>query len=198
MGWASQRCSYCWATCCPCERPHALNARLRAPADSVAAFLQENLLNFVDEAAVEDVADCLEQLSAADVMAAGRRWGSEWRRRAAAVGAAALWLGPAGLAFWRTHPRSCLPLPTLVYPAGDEGGVMVDDDSPSATLLDAAAASTAARGVCFWNSHPAPRRWLPLKAPSLFTVARGAAANRGELARSTSAAWATHGGMGCA
>lgn len=47
---------------------------------------------------------------------------------------------------------------------------MGDDDSPSATLLDAAAASTAARGVCFANAHPAPRRWLPLKAPSAFAV----------------------------
>lgn len=47
---------------------------------------------------------------------------------------------------------------------------MGDEDTASATLLDAAAASTAARGVCFCNAHPAPRRWLPLKAPAAFAV----------------------------
>lgn len=47
---------------------------------------------------------------------------------------------------------------------------MGDDATPSATLLDAVAASTAARGVCFANVHPAPRRFLPLKAPAWFTV----------------------------
>lgn len=73
---------------------------------------------------------------------------------------------------------------------------MGDEDSPSATLLDALAASTAARGVCFANAHPAPRRWLPLKAPSVFAAARGAAANRAELCQHTSAAWALAGGMG--
>lgn len=73
---------------------------------------------------------------------------------------------------------------------------MGDDPSSSATLLDALAASTAARGVCFCNAHPAPRRWLPLKAPASFTVGRGVAANRMELSRHTAAAWAVAGGLG--
>ena len=68
-------------------------------------------------------------------------------------------------------------LACLVTPAADDA-MMGDEDSPSATLLDALAASTAARGVCFANAHPAPRRWLPLKAPSVFAAARGAAANQ--------------------
>jgi hypothetical protein len=46
----------------------------------VAAFLHENLLSFIDGDAIADVAGCLEQLSAADALASGRRWGSEWRR----------------------------------------------------------------------------------------------------------------------
>ena len=46
-------------------------------AGSVAAFLHENVLHFIEDVAIEDVAGCLEQLSAADCMASGRRWGSE-------------------------------------------------------------------------------------------------------------------------
>lgn len=45
----------------------------------MAAFLHENLLSFIDGDAIADVAGCLEQLSAADALASGRRWGSEWR-----------------------------------------------------------------------------------------------------------------------
>ncbi len=82
----------------------------------------------------------------------------------------------------------------LPHAAGD--AMMGDEDSPSATLLDALAASTTARGVCFANAHPAPRRWLPLKAPTVFAAAKGAAANRAELCQHTSAAWAKLGSMG--
>jgi hypothetical protein len=74
---------------------------------------------------------------------------------------------------------------------------MGDEDMASSTLLDAAAASTAARGVCFANAHPAPRRWLPLKAPAVFAVHKGLAANRAELSMHTAAAWAVQGGMCC-
>lgn len=73
--------------------------------------------------------------------------------------------------------------------------MMGDDDSPSNTLLDALAASTAARGVCFSNAHPAPRRWLPLKAPTVFAAGKGLATNRAELSRHTAATWALTGGM---
>ncbi|KAL4422561.1 hypothetical protein ABPG75_008758 [Micractinium tetrahymenae] len=143
-GWAQRR---------PMEfDPEAVLAGAGLEAGSVAAFLHENVLHFIDDSAVEDAAACLEQLSAADCLASGRRWGT-----------------------------------------GD--AMMGDEDSPSATLLDALAASTAARGVCFANAHPAPRRWLPLKAPSVFAAARGAAANRAELCQHTSAAWALAGGM---
>ncbi|KAL4530792.1 hypothetical protein Ndes2526B_g09227 [Nannochloris sp. 'desiccata'] len=56
------------------------------------------------------------------------------------------------------------------------------DDAPGGTTIsDACAAMVAARGVCFWNSHPAPRQWQPLRAPALFTVQRGIAANSEQL-----------------
>lgn len=74
---------------------------------------------------------------------------------------------------------------------------MGDDSNASSTLLDAAAASTAARGVCFHNAHPAARRWLPLKAPAVFAVARGRAANTAELCQRTAPTWAVAGGMHC-
>lgn len=51
----------------------------------MTAFLHENVLNFIEDGAVEDAAACLEQLSAADAMESGRRWGSE---HTAAAGAA--------------------------------------------------------------------------------------------------------------
>lgn len=47
------------------------------PAGSVAAFLHENVLHFIEDSAAEDTAACLEQLSAADCLVSGRRWGSE-------------------------------------------------------------------------------------------------------------------------
>ncbi|KAL4424733.1 hypothetical protein ABPG77_000076 [Micractinium sp. CCAP 211/92] len=142
-----------WAHRRPMEfDPEAVLAASGLEAGSVSAFLHENVLHFIEDSAVEDAAACMEQLSAADCLASGRRWGT-----------------------------------------GD--AMMGDEDSPSATLLDALAASTAARGVCFANAHPAPRRWLPLKAPTVFAAAKGAAANRAELCQRTSAVWALLGGM---
>eukprot|EP00887_Chlorella_sp_A99_P000359 scaffold13.g359.t1 len=75
-------------------------------------------------------------------------------------------------------------------------GQLVEDDLPASTLADAVAASVAARGVCFANRHPAPRRWLPLKAPAQFAAARAATANRAHLRTAVAPAWALHGGAG--
>jgi cell cycle checkpoint protein len=133
--------------------PEAVLAGAGLAAGSVAAFLHENLPNFVDDGAVGDLAGCLDYLSAADVLAGGVRWG------------------------------------------GGEG-LLVEDDMPSGPLGDAAAASVAARGVCFCNAHPAPRRWQPLVAPALFHVQRGVAANRAELAAAAGAGRVVHGGSG--
>lgn len=124
-----------------------------APAGTVAAFLHENLPNFVADSAAADMASCLSYLSAADCIASSTRWG------------------------------------------GGEG-MLVEDDMPTSTLADAVAASTAARGVCFGNCHPAPRRWLPLKAPALFMAQKAAAANRQQLQRAVAPSWALHGGAG--
>lgn len=74
---------------------------------------------------------------------------------------------------------------------------LVADDLPAAALADAAAASVAARGVCFANAHPAPHRWLPLKAPALFAAQRAWASNREQLRAAAAPAWALHGGASC-
>ncbi len=73
---------------------------------------------------------------------------------------------------------------------------LVDDEMPSSTLADAAAASTAARGVCFSNAHPAPRRWLPLSAPAMFLCERALRRNREQLERGVAAAWVLQEGLG--
>lgn len=179
-------------TACRLTCPRLSPAHLLMSPGSVTAFLHENILNFIEEGAVEDAAACLEALSAADCMAAGRRWGSEscchqlvccriarscaWLPFAAAAGCCAAFprlLGGAPACRLMVAPAAILVLPLscllFLSRAGSEGELF-DDDSPSSTLLDAAAASTAARGVCFANAHPAPRRWLPLKAPAVFTV----------------------------
>ena len=74
----------------------------------------------------------------------------------------------------------------------------MDEEGPSSTLADAAAASVAARGVCFANQHPAPRRFLPLKAPSMFAAQRATATNKGVLAREAPLRWVPASGCGCA
>jgi len=71
------------------------------------------------------------------------------------------------------------------------------DDAPGGTTIaDACAAMVAARGVCFWNTHPAPRQWQPLKAPALFTVQRGVAANSEQLHEAAGVGRVVYGGSG--
>jgi hypothetical protein len=62
---------------------------------------------------------------------------------------------------------------SVAWGGGDEGAAF--------TLADAAAGSTAVRGLLFANAHPAPRRWLPLRSPVSGLVGRAAAANLAEL-----------------
>jgi cell cycle checkpoint protein len=132
-----------WAARAPMDGfdPEAVLAAAGLDAGGVAAFLHENIPDFVAPAAIADLAGAAECLSAADVLCGG------WRLRAG---------GSADLA---------------------------GDDVPSAPLADAAAASVAARGACFWNAHPAPRRFHPMRAPALFAAARAVRGNAGELAR---------------
>ncbi len=131
-----------WAARAPMDgfNPEAVLAAAGLDAGGVAAFLHENLPDFVAPAAIADLAGAAECLSAADVLGGLRTRGG----------------GAADLA---------------------------GDDVPSAPLADAAAASVAARGACFWNAHPAPRRFHPMRAPALFAAARAARGNAGELAR---------------
>jgi DNA polymerase III delta prime subunit len=57
-----------------------------------------------------------------------------------------------------------------------------DDDSGEApSLAEACSAITAARGICFWNSHPASRSFRQLLRPSVFEARRGMVKNLGML-----------------
>jgi cell cycle checkpoint protein len=71
------------------------------------------------------------------------------------------------------------------------------DDAPGgSTIADACAAMVAARGVCFWNTHPAPRQWQPLKGPALYTVQRGITANSEQLHDAAGVGRVVYGGSG--
>lgn len=105
---------------------------------SVAAFLHENILDYVDDSSIDDLAACLAQLSTADVMASGGR---------------------------RRHSDA----------------LATDDVPGGSTITEVCAANVAARGVCFWNTHPAPKQFRPMRAPALYTVQRGINANSEQL-----------------
>ncbi|WIA32153.1 hypothetical protein OEZ86_003002 [Tetradesmus obliquus] len=68
--------------------------------------------------------------------------------------------------------------------ASSSAGFWDEDDAAATSLQASAAASTAARGLLYSNSHPAPSRWLPLKGPSCYLPERAAAANLQRLAES--------------
>ena len=71
------------------------------------------------------------------------------------------------------------------------------DDAPGgSTIADSCAAMVAARGVCFWNTHPAPRQWQPLRAPCLFTVHRGMLNNSEQLHDAAGVGRIVYGGSG--
>jgi hypothetical protein len=68
--------------------------------------------------------------------------------------------------------------------ASSSAGFWDEDDAAATTLQASAASSTAARGLLFANTQPAPSRWLPLKGPSCFLPERAAAGNLQRLAQS--------------
>lgn len=61
-----------------------------------------------------------------------------------------------------------------------------DDPDGSRGLSDLMASIVSSRGICFWNSHPAPRSWKPLKAPSCFKVESSRRRNLDRLKRACS------------
>lgn len=101
------------------EVPERIVAESQLEFPTLLAFLHENVLDFVDEDGIEDVAEVLAYLANADVLL-GRR------------------------------PRNF--------------GV--------ASVSHVAASSVATRGVLFANTHPAPRKWQSVRAPTLWQVER--------------------------
>ena len=79
------------------------------------------------------------------------------------------------------------------------GGQLVQDDEvgKSTTLSDAAAALTAAMGTCFSNCNPAPRRFLPLKAPASNLVRKAMGLNSKLLQGEVHVQWALQSKSGC-
>lgn len=49
------------------------------------------------------------------------------------------------------------------------------------SIGEACAGAVAARGLMWGNAHPAPKRWLPLKAPAWYTVNKALQLNLLEL-----------------
>ena len=73
---------------------------------------------------------------------------------------------------------------------------LVDDEMPSTTLSDAIATFTAALGVSFSVTHPAPRRFVPVQAPALNNVRKAITVNMGSLSTHVVARRATLPGCG--
>ena len=101
---------------------------------SVTAFLHENILDFIDAEHIEDVAQCLDHISRADVLSSAMDF-------------------------------------TPYF------GTEQDEPDGARGLQDMLSSIVASRGVCYWNFHPAPRSWKPLKAPVAFKVERGRRTN---------------------
>ena len=58
-----------------------------------------------------------------------------------------------------------------------------DDAFEGHSLIEAAAGSVTSRGLLYSLMQPAPRRFLSLKSPALFTINKAAIINRTELQR---------------
>lgn len=118
---------------------------------SVTAFLHENILSFVDDEYIGDVAECLEQISFSDVVSSQRDV-------------------------------------TPYY------GTVSDDPDGSRGLSDLMASIISSRGICFWNVHPAPRSWKPLRAPVAFKVEHARRTNAQRLRRAAAVHRIAYGG----
>lgn len=105
------------------EVPERIVSEAQIECPTLVAFLHENVLDFVDNDAIEDVADILAYLGDADLLL-GRR------------------------------PRS-------------SSSLALNDFTPS-HIAALAAGSVATRGVLFANTHPAPRKWQSVRAPTLW------------------------------
>lgn len=110
------------------EVPERIVSEAQIEFPTLMAFLHENVLDFVDNDAIEDLADILTYLGDADILL-GRRLKS-------------------------SSLSSSL-----------------NDITPS-HIAALTAASVATRGVLFANTHPAPRKWQSVRAPTLWQVER--------------------------
>ena len=117
---------------------------------SVTAFLHENILDFVDAEHIEDVAQCMDHISRADVLSS--------------------------------------KMDSTPY-----FGTAQDEPDGTRGLQDMLSSIVASRGVCYWNSHPAPRSWKPLKAPVSFRVERARRTNSARVRLAASVNRIEHG-----
>jgi hypothetical protein len=84
-------------------------------AGSVAAFLHENVLHFIDDDAAADAAGCLDALSAADVLASSRQWGGAPLRPPPALRVSPpVWMLATG-----AGPALICPAPALSFRGGN-------------------------------------------------------------------------------
>ncbi len=112
----------------------------------VASFLHENYTEFIEQDAMDDVAQAAAYISDAAFLASHRN---------TAAASSSAWDAEEGVA---------------------------------STLTDAAAGSTAVRGLLYANAHPAPRKWMPLRSPLLNQVHKATSSNLGVLQGTVSTA----------
>ena len=89
-----------------------------------------------------------------------------------------------------SYPASCREICVLVSTAWmvDHASAQApdwssDDAVEGHSLIEAAAGSVTMRGLLYSLMQPAPRRFLSLKSPALFTTNKAALLNKAELQR---------------
>lgn len=82
---------------------------------------------------------------------------------------------------------------SAALPEDDDGG---GGGGGPLGLTQICAATVAARGVCFWNTHPAPSQWRPLRAPAVFTAQKGMRVNGEALHLAAGVGRVVYGGSG--
>jgi hypothetical protein len=70
----------------------------------------------------------------------------------------------------------------------------MDDPDAARGMSDVMASMISSRGVCYWNTHPAPRTWKPLKAPQAFKVEHGRRMNGQRLRQAAAVNRVMYGG----
>ena len=83
------------------------------------------------------------------------------------------------------------------HSTGSAPGAAEAEEYASATMLDAAAGSVAARGLLFSNNQQAPRRFYAMRGPALVMAQKARDQNRAALSSVLARSYAQGSSVGC-